>query len=1236
MKILIKVKLLILIVLVFNSCLQSPDRSESDWTQYKFDNYRSAVSMVQLDLSSLHQCWQYSAAHAPVPAWYGPAYEDAYANSGPLPSMRDYDLAYYPIVVGDDLFYGSTSDDAIHCIDNATGKEKWVFTTNAPIHISPVYDDGKLFFGSDDGYVYCINTRNGKEIWKYSPSPENSDLVLDNGRLISYWPIRTGVMIENDHVFFGASLLPWKKSFFCAIDKNTGRDDKEFCYVREYDNMTFEGSMASTGDKIIQPQGRIAPAFFEKQTGESAGSLPGAGGCFVLVTKDEHIIHPETSRKIGLKESAKGDQPDFMSFNGGKEIIVKGDTSFVLTDNSISAYQRSTKKMLWLRRNFHAHRIIMAGDYLFAGATDTVFAISPFNGYPIWKAEVRGTVYALAAAGDALYASSDEGIIYCYRSDGISNNELVENLSKPASIDPPLTDQNVSEKLSSLKLWAGPFIETISTDKILLKFETAEALTCTVSLICNDKVVSSKTSKSSRLHEIELPVRKNFRYKGIISTENQGKLSFEYDNFFNFESPETKIPDYPTADNQRTELLESVLSGPKLGKGICLVLGSSKHRMPLEIADKSDHVIIVLDKSVRKISKLRRFLHNNSLYGCKIAAYTLSQINLQQIISNLAGMVWVENGKSFNPDDVIRLIAPRGKAVVMGIEDVDDYLKESRLSWQVDYEQSGDAVIFVKHDIEDQGEWTHEYGRADNSAFGGESLWGSTSSAEFAVQWMGRPGPRFQTDRSGRKPSPLSVSGKLFVQGKERVLALDIHNGAVLWSTAFGDFARMNIHRDCSNWVADDSCLYMAIRDKLIIVDQESGEILNINSADEKSSFDWGFISVVGDQIIGSTTPSGSHFTDYHGGAGWYDWAEGPMAEKVISKSLFVRQKGSDDNTWNYSVKGAIINSTITIYQNQIYFVESRTPNLALSDSRRGKDDLFNTVYLVSLDLASGEKNWEKKLDHHPGKTAYYMAAGNNKIVVLSSADSDFYVYTYDSDDGSLSWTDIMPWFHSNHGGHLSRPAIVGNRLIVKPGIYDLEHGNRIDYNVPKSGHGCASYALTEQSILYRGGSLTQFNFDTREFSRWERLRPDCWISSIPAQGMILSPEGGGGCSCGNWFETSMVMAPVSRAPITIERAGTEHFIDFKDETWGTYHLQYLPNQFDDDIEFEIKLKPNTNADIYYSLDGSLPNSNSLKYTEPVRIANSTEVKALVVVKTAKGERQYYRSKKFTKAKSEQ
>ncbi|MFI5380363.1 MAG: hypothetical protein ACHRHE_13775 [Tepidisphaerales bacterium] len=59
-----------------------------------------------------------------------------------------------------------------------------------------------------------------------------------------------------------------------------------------------------------------------------------------------------------------------------------------------------------------------------------------------------------------------------------------------------------------------------------------------------------------------------------------------------------------------------------------------------------------------------------------------------------------------------------------------------------------------------------------------------------------------------------------------------------------------------------------------------------------------------------------------------------------------------------------------------------------------------------------------------------------------------------------------------------------------------------------------------------RSGDLTLWGTDSGSVSSWSRLRPDCWISTIPANGMVLAPEGGGGCSCGSWPEMSAGFVP--------------------------------------------------------------------------------------------------------------
>lgn len=1199
--------------------------TDKDWPQYKFDNYRSAASVVDLDLNTLDLSWAYTASQVPVPAWYGPAKEDAFAKSGPLPSMRDYDLAYYPIIVGDNLYYSSTSDDAVHCINTKNGKEKWHFTTDGPVRVAPTYFEGYLYFGSDDGFVYCIDAGDADLKWKFSPVPERDRLVLQNGRLISFWPVRTGILLEDEKLYFGASLLPWKKSYFCAIDIDNGRPEGEGCYVKVMENMTFEGAMSSTGKKLIQPQGRIAPAFFDRTTGQHQGSLPGTGGCFVLVTEDKHIVHNQNSRIKGIKEYVNEKEPQYMSFKGGKEMVIKGDTSFILSDNSVSAYDRSTQELLWLRRDYQAHRMILSGKALYIGATDTVYAVSTKNGLPLWKAKVEGTIYALATADDALFASTGEGQITCFRSGGKENLLYAKNASRPAEIEPMTDMEEKQQDEPSLELQSGPFVEIISSDSVKLSFITSESLKGHLTWAPFDFEERVFTFPDARHHAVTLPVRQDFNYTYQIITAKGSTIKFEFDNFFNYKPSPSNIRIKEPGENKWSLQIANALSKLEVPSGLAIILGLDDEHLPIEIAQNTDFDVIVLDDNINRVNKWRDMLQKKGAYGRKISALHLADMKELPISSEIANLVWLNTTSSITADQVIRLIAPKGVAVLA--ESSGNLESNAELDWQLERLGNKDGkVLYRKLPYEISGDWTHQYANPDNSAFGGESFWGSSQTEDFEVQWMGRPGPRFQTDRSGRKPSPLAINGRMFVQGNERIIALDIYNGNILWSKDFSGLQRMNIHRDCSNWAADDNFIYLAIGNEMVKVNQKSGAIEQIIST-EQSEKDWGFIAVVDELVLGSSIPENSNYTEYHGSVGWYDAKGGPLAYKVVSNTIFGNDK-QGSRRWTYHAKDVIINPTITAYEDQITFVESS--RVKLSKDGRGGDDLFKRTWLVSLDVKTGKKRWRKKINTIPGITMYSMAAGDGKYVIVSSSDWKYEIYVYSSVKGALLWKKEQQWFHGDHGGHLSRPAIVNNRLVVKPAHYNLETGQQYDYNVPKSGHGCASYALTEQSIFYRGGSVTQFNFDTREFSRWERLRPDCWISTIPAQGMVLSPEAGGGCSCGNWLETSMVIAPVSRAPITIKTV-SDIKPDYKQENWGDYTQRYQPNEFIDSVMVEMIGKPGVKGELRYTIDGGDPTQGSELYTSPLTLKHSTTVKAAIFIEKDGKSRKFIRARNFVR-----
>jgi outer membrane protein assembly factor BamB len=207
--------------------------------------------------------------------------------------------------------------------------------------------------------------------------------------------------------------------------------------------------------------------------------------------------------------------------------------------------------------------------------------------------------------------------------------------------------------------------------------------------------------------------------------------------------------------------------------------------------------------------------------------------------------------------------------------------------------------------------------------------------------------------------------------------------------------------------------------------------------------------------------------------------------------------------------------------------VECRHDAVKKAQARRiGSPDLWNEQFLVALELKTGNKVWEQPLDTANGTVAFYLAAGDGTLVINASTNKQFEVSTYGSVDGEHSWTQTFDWFEKagDHGKAIQRPAIVGGRVYVRPKILDLKTGEIMPLKMP--GGGCGTYAATSRSLIFRASQITMWNTETGSGSSWDRLRPGCWLSTIPAAGMLLSPEGGGGCSCGSWMEMSVGFMP--------------------------------------------------------------------------------------------------------------
>jgi outer membrane protein assembly factor BamB len=405
-----------------------------DWPAYMHDNARTGVTAETLILEDLNQAWIYQSPAPPMRAWSDGPQWDAWSTNGAVP-MRDFDTAFFVTVVDDNVYFGSSVTNSVHCLDVLTGEQKWFYRTDGPVRFPPTCYNGKLYFGSDDGYLYCINASDGSFVFKYSPSSDQR-IIMNNANLITMWPIRTGTAVLDGKVYFAASLVPWQGTYLCALDAETGSDSGTGLYSTS-GGIAPNGAILASSDYLYLPQGRYYPQVFNRLTGVSAGTMSGVAGSFALLTFDG----PSTGFVYGSGKFSsyggelRGHNDKIATYANGKYLVVAHDTSYVITETfSIEAnkgykYNYITKLRALDRNDGGSSKwsadftcdtrrfaMILAGDTLFTGGVGKVQAHSTTDGSVLWSAPVNGRARGLAAADGKLFVSTDTGYIYMFGS----------------------------------------------------------------------------------------------------------------------------------------------------------------------------------------------------------------------------------------------------------------------------------------------------------------------------------------------------------------------------------------------------------------------------------------------------------------------------------------------------------------------------------------------------------------------------------------------------------------------------------------------------------------------------------------------------------------------------------------------------------------------------------------------------------------------------------------------------
>jgi outer membrane protein assembly factor BamB len=1053
-----------------------------NWPTYMHDTQRSGVTAERLEWP-LNECWVYTATHQPQPAWPGPARQDYWHRAFNLRATVTYDRAFHVVGIGDTIFFGSSADDKVYALDARTGAERWTFFTEGPVRLAPTIANGQVYIGSDDGCAYCLSADDGSLLWKYRAT-DTERIIPGNERMISMWPIRTGLLVDEGNLYFASGLFPNQGTYLLALRAEDGS-----VQWKSRVDISPQGYLLASNERLYVPTGRTNPYIFARSDGRVLGELPSAGGTFALLMENVLVTGP--GRREKELDAADVNTRSKVAMFGGLRMLVNGPTAYMQSENQLSAFDRSrylqlsrermhlaqqqskikdrlrklglrtteiqqlqeqastlTRQMNELSKQMkdcyrwtvpcqYPYTMIMAGDTLLLGGENEIAAIDAGSGKTVWTAPVDGKAYGLSVVNGGLFASTSKGRIHGFR-----------NVIRGGA-----------------------------------------------------KVVKAK-----------------------VQTDP-----------------------YPRDDLTRryTEAAKSIIQQTGITKGYCLVLDCGRGRLAYELARSSDLKIIGIEDDAGEVAAARQAIDKAGLYGRVVIHHgNATTLPYTEYVANLIiSDQIIEVGKiPASVDNIFRVLRPCGGVVAfvgpskrLNQQELKKWGQPSLVDWKLHQTSNMTLVWAERPALDGAGQWTHTYAEPGNSSCSEDKL----VKGDMAPQWFGKPGPRNMIDRHHRNVPPLFKDGRLFVPGDCVVYAVDAYNGTVQWKIEVPNSRRLGVFLDTSNMVVDKRLLYLAAEDKCYGFDVETGRrtvTYEVPQLIESEPRQWSYLAYVGDTLFGSGRRKGSSYTETSYEADDILWNQN--MQLVTSDYLFALDKENAGLLWTYR-GGLIINTTISIGGGRIYFVETHSPK-ALSDKlgRMPVKTLFNggEQYLVALDAATGDVVFKEKLDVTNFEEPVYLNYAKEILLFsgsrLAAGIVHYYYRAFDARSGRVLWdadhgTTLN--IDGEHGEYNRHPTIIDQTIYAWPYAYHLTTGDRIEgWEFDRRGHGCGGVSASAQCLFWRGHNPWMYDLGPNGGPlRLNKVnRPGCWINIIPAGGLVLIPEASSGCTCGYALQTSMAFVP--------------------------------------------------------------------------------------------------------------
>ena len=1053
--------------------------SAADWPTFRHDMARSGATDEKLP-TRLHLQWSRQLPEL-IPSWLGE-----------FPHLR-FDANYEPIVAGKTLYFASSDDDSVTALDTRTGGMRWRFYVNGPVRLAPVAHQGKIYFGAEEGTFYCLDGQRGTLQWQFDTALADRKGLIE-GRLTTISPIRGGPVIDNDQVHFAAGIWSWEPSAVFTLDAQTGT------LVRQTPNVRAQGYLSAIGSWLYFPNGRAGGFRLTRPEGKWAGGFRGWAGYWdhLVTGEGEWLVRMGSLQKVAGKPTGQACEPG------------PGLTPICF------------------------YRPIFADKVVYYSAAGPVKPRDDKLGPEV------GDIVAASLQEPTLVEAKDE-----------QGKPVLDRRGKPQT------------KLVLKELWRVPHQaianqlgQANATDKagdlLIVALKAADRLYgyhgSTVFAL--DLPTTGKpASVSWKAHVEGTPARMLAADGKLFVVTRQGRL-------YAFGSQQAEQPKVHPVEEQQltvpedhwTRTTRTILEQTKTDSGYCLVLGLKSGRMIEEVFRQSRLHIIAMDPDPSLVHTLREKLYHLkenrraeetkqvSKSGTTFIGSASGDIDPRRrriVITQadplrypfppyLASLIVTEDPQRLTENtariaELYEALRPYGGAMCLALPAADHQtlvkaLSDRRLP-KAELQRSGEITCLTRVGaLPGAANWTDEWADAANTLKSRDQL-----RFPLGMLWTGGRSARrdMYFDRHYVPPAPVVIDGRMFITGPDRLVAIDIYTGRILWEVRSKAFTAMTRGAGGCHTLGTKDSIYVSNRQTVFRFDPATGKLLwEIGlPKDHAKGAMWGRARVHNNMLIASLV-SARH-----------------------DRTLLAMDRHYGEVIWSIDAESSF--SHVAIGNDKVFCWDGSALDLGvLKANRRGQSSpAIAGRSLRAFDANTGKELWRVKTD----SVVDWLSYSESLDVLIASTKKR--IVAYCGRDGGQLWKKF-----SEGIGFLGHPGRVWQKVILwhdwlidqrGPGLaYDLSTGKPVERPHPvtlepvpwefiRHGHHCNHAIASENLLTFRAGNATLVDLTTLGTGTFPGYRTGCTNSLVVAGGLLNSPMYAHLCICGYEFFTSLAFAPM-------------------------------------------------------------------------------------------------------------